>query len=390
MRSRATFGATLAMAALAGLLPGTAAGRAGDILLGTDGNGDVIRMDPGTGAVSPVASGSPLDSPSGLDFARDGALFTADYSLPGLVRINPVTGSASVVAEGPPFFAEPLDVEVGPDGQLYVAEEQGGFEAVLKVDPATGQTEAISPGGLLTDPYALTIRHRDLVAFVADGSGDQVVGVDLRTGAQQLVSDDPDLDSLQGIALAPNGTLYVLDAIDNQILRVDPVTGAATPITTGGLLSGNAYNIAIEPAGTIVVANINGNNVVRVDPANGAQSEVGMATSPEGIVVEPPRCAGRLATIVGSPGRDTLLGSPFPDVIASLGGRDVIRGFKGNDLICSGPGPDRVFGGPGRDRILGGPGGDRILGGPGTDRILGGAGRDRCVGGPGRDLLRRC
>lgn len=102
----------------------------------------------------------------------------------------------------------------------------------------------------------------------------------------------------------------------------------------------------------------------------------------ESVVVTipaPPRCLGRLATIVGTAGRDVLRGTGRHDVIVGLGGADRIRSRGGGDLVCAGAGGDRVFAGSGRDRLAGGTG---------ADRLAGGAGRDRCRGGQGRDRVR--
>ena len=55
-----------------------------------------------------------------------------------------------------------------------------------------------------------------------------------------------------------------------------------------------------------------------------------------------PRCAGKRATIVGTPRRNRLRGTRRSDVIVGLGGNDVIRGGGGNDTICAGSGKDRV------------------------------------------------
>ncbi len=93
------------------------------------------------------------------------------------------------------------------------------------------------------------------------------------------------------------------------------------------------------------------------------------------------RCAGRIATVVGTPGRDHLRGSVGSDVIATEGGRDHIAGGKGNDRICTGAGRDAISGGPGRDTLVGGRGADRIRGGPG---------RDTCPGATPQDRTRSC
>ncbi|HEY1237248.1 MAG TPA: hypothetical protein VGE91_02855 [Solirubrobacterales bacterium] len=96
---------------------------------------------------------------------------------------------------------------------------------------------------------------------------------------------------------------------------------------------------------------------------------------------KPRRCGGRVATVIGTAGRDVLRGSRGPDVIATGAGRDRVVGGRGNDRICTGAGRDVIRGGPGRDTLVGGRGGDRIRGGPG---------RDRCPGAGAGDRLRSC
>ncbi len=93
------------------------------------------------------------------------------------------------------------------------------------------------------------------------------------------------------------------------------------------------------------------------------------------------RCAGRTATVLGTPGRDVLHGSFGPDVIATGAGRDRVAGGPGRDRICTGPGRDVISGGAGRDALVGGRG---------ADRIRGGGGRDSCPGASAGDRTRSC
>jgi Ca2+-binding RTX toxin-like protein len=94
-------------------------------------------------------------------------------------------------------------------------------------------------------------------------------------------------------------------------------------------------------------------------------------------------CAGKVATIVGSPYRaDRIVGTDGPDVIVGLRGADHIDGGKGDDVICGNNGADVIYGGEGNDLVLGqGDGydgirwhGDTVDGGPGDDRINAGDG----------------
>jgi hypothetical protein len=93
------------------------------------------------------------------------------------------------------------------------------------------------------------------------------------------------------------------------------------------------------------------------------------------------RCDNRIATLVGTAGRDVLRGSRGPDVIASGAGRDRVVGGRGNDRICTGAARDLIEGGFGRDTLVGGPG---------ADRIKGGAGRDRCPEAGRDDRISSC
>jgi Ca2+-binding RTX toxin-like protein len=118
-------------------------------------------------------------------------------------------------------------------------------------------------------------------------------------------------------------------------------------------------------------------------------------------------CAGKHATIVGTPGNDTIVGKKASDVIYGGGGDDRISGGpNGNDTICGGPGDDSIHGGRGFDALVGEGGRDRLLGGRGPDSLHGGgdadalyagratdreidgeAGDDRLYGGRGNDPL---
>ncbi|MBC2933372.1 calcium-binding protein [Nocardioides sp. zg-1228] len=108
-----------------------------------------------------------------------------------------------------------------------------------------------------------------------------------------------------------------------------------------------------------------------------------------------PRCAGRVATIVGTAGADRLVGTPRADVIVALAGRDHIDARGGDDLVCGGPGGDVIQGGSGDDRLLGegndwraDRGGVHVFG----DVLDGGAGDDVLDVGPAtpaaEDLVR--
>jgi Asp-tRNA(Asn)/Glu-tRNA(Gln) amidotransferase A subunit family amidase len=100
------------------------------------------------------------------------------------------------------------------------------------------------------------------------------------------------------------------------------------------------------------------------------------------------RCAGLVATIVGTSGNDVIEGTAGDDVIVGLGGSDIIRGRAGNDTICGGRGADTIYGGSGADLLVGNRGGDLLHGGRGHDTLVGDTGFDGLSGGSGSDECR--
>src|SRR5688500_9232162 len=110
-----------------------------------------------------------------------------------------------------------------------------------------------------------------------------------------------------------------------------------------------------------------------------------VALLPSGAQARDRYCAGRKATIVGSPGRDRLRGTDHRDVIVGLGGNDTIHGRDGWDIICGGPGRDEVHGDVGDDVLDGDRGSDLLVGDRCNDSLIGDEDADELRGGAGND-----
>jgi hypothetical protein len=198
--------------------------------------------------------------------------------------------------------------------------------------------------------------------IVSDLNDPFVYRVNPQTGTLTTIADAGDgLVAKGGIAQAPDGTLYLQD-IDTDVMQsVDPVTGAVDDAGEDAITEG--YGLAFDFFRGEVIST-DGNDLFGLVPGSDTNRTVDAALDyPVGIGVEPPRCAGRTATIMGTTGKDVLKGSKFADVIAGLGGGDTLKGVGGKDRIC---------------------------GGGGNDEIDGGAGGDTCKGQAGRDRQKRC
>jgi DNA-binding beta-propeller fold protein YncE len=219
-----------------------------------------------------------------------------------LLAVTLLTGSATA-APGDPFV-------------VYTANSFATGAVILRADPATGALVEISrngpQGALFQRPYDLAVEPDGNLVVADLGIPNRrdgaVIRVDPLTGRQSLVSSGGEFFDPAGIAVAPDGQIYVVDnrAPDNDgaVIRVDPRTGAQTLVTERSGKPGRRaldlpFGIAIEQDGNLVVSNRVSpdqiplicpslGKVVRVDPASGYQHEVdsaGHMSFPLGLAV---------------------------------------------------------------------------------------------------------
>jgi uncharacterized delta-60 repeat protein len=321
------------------------------------------------------------------------------------------------------------DAALAPDGKIVVAgyrSEDDYDPAVARFTPSGELDKSFGDNGTATfgpdheDDVTKTVRVQPDGKIVLAISA---LGGQTTTTVRRLnVDGKPDTSfGVDGVA-TPDfvGTNYVAAAAlqpDGKIL-VTATSASDASIVAARLDSRGATDPSFGDGGTItvpsdsievaMVANVDAqgrfliggvtivkgflvrNLVVRLQadppPATGASGGSGGAA--DGPINEQPgprtdqpapapRCSGKQATIVGTPGRDRIKGTRRGDVIVALGGNDVISGLDGNDVVCGGAGDDVIAGGRGRDTLRGEAGKDRLVGGAGRDKLVGGAGRDK-------------
>ena len=146
---------------------GLAMDEAGKLLV-TDGVA-VRRIDPGTGAVTTVAAGAPLDDPRDVAVGLDGTLYVAGDRQ--VVRVNPATGAKSVLAGGPPLN-DPRAIDIEPDGDLVVADGRHAGGAVIHVDRETGAKSSWPAAAMFRVPAGLGVVGGAGVDPSGGGNGD--------------------------------------------------------------------------------------------------------------------------------------------------------------------------------------------------------------------------
>ena len=215
-----------------------------------------------------VATNARVASPEGLDIADDGSLYIADTKNNRIRRVGTDGKIATVAGGGSPAdglgddgpatqarLAGPTDVAVAADGTIYIA------------DRAHHRVRMVSPDGTITS--------------VAGGTEGGFDGDGGPAGSSLL-------NLPTGVALAPDGTLYIADAGNDRVRRVrvdgtiDTVAGGGSPASGVGD-EGPATDAKVEQPtaldvgqdGAVYVAERAGNRVRRVIPDGTIATAVG-------------------------------------------------------------------------------------------------------------------
>jgi sugar lactone lactonase YvrE len=224
------------------------------------------------------------------------------------VLVGPVL--AALMAPGA-ALAAPADPYV-----IYSANNFADGAVILRTDPAAGSLIEISrngpQGALFEAPFDLAV-EADGSLLVADmgqlctpqqprcADDGRIIRVDPLTGRQSLLAGGPPLVDPAGLAVAPNGDVYVADNFEaddgGAVIRIDPATGAKTLISEGNLLD-LPFGILVDRDGSLVVSNrvvptrcLPGlpGRLVRVQPGDGSQqlvSQGGLFRYPLGVALD--------------------------------------------------------------------------------------------------------
>jgi sugar lactone lactonase YvrE len=231
----------------------------GDLYFAETGNHVVRRLTPagvlaivaGTGTQgyagdSGAATAALLDSPSAIALNGAGDLFIADTHNRRIRRVDAVTGIISTYA----VARLPVALAFNPLGALVYAD--AATHQVMLIQPGTGQASVIAGSGTQ--------------GFSGDGA--------LATAAS--------LDTPSGLAFDAAGDLYIADAHNHRVRRVDAATGIITTAAGTGQpgFSGDGApatgarldlprGLSLDAAGNLFIADSRNQRIRRVDAATG-------------------------------------------------------------------------------------------------------------------------
>ncbi len=118
--------------------------------------------------------------------------------------------------------------EVGPDGMIYGPLWFKG--QVVKMNPADGAISVIADGFKV--PAAANLDGKGNL-WVVDTRAGQLSKVELASGQKTMVRQLS--SSIDNLAIAPEGTIYVSNMADNGVQAFDPATGSLRQLTRGKL-----------------------------------------------------------------------------------------------------------------------------------------------------------
>ncbi len=246
---------------------------AGDLFLSDTGNSRIRRADATTGVISTVAGPANISSPSGLAIDGAGNLYFADAANDTVRRIDAASGALTTIVgttqvEGntgdgglatSATLHSPNGIAFDADGNLYIADS--GNNSIRRVDASTRR-----------------------ISTVAGGNGQGYAGDGGAATAAKLYSP-------WGVTVAPDGSLYFTDRTNNVVRHVDAAGNIHTVIGTGtrgfsgdgaaatAALLNAPSDLAFDPAGNLYVADAANNRVRRVDAASGLIATISGTTS---------------------------------------------------------------------------------------------------------------
>ncbi|MGV0793155.1 SMP-30/gluconolactonase/LRE family protein [Mycolicibacterium sp. XJ1819] len=270
---------------------------------------EIWRIDPDDPG-EPQRVAADLGVPDAVKFDAAGDIVSTQVASGQVLRIDPRSGEKTVLAQLNPG----LDNLTLAGDRLLVSNFTGEITEVL----GSGQTRTVLAGGL-NWPLDLAV-GQDGTLYVADGTYFYAAADDgsLRTVGMLFSPGYPGF--LRGLAPAGPG-VFVVSTSGGQIGRYRPNDGETDYLADG---FDQLYGVAIGPNDTVMFAELGTGRVHALHSGNvevvasGLQDPVGVAFAPDGVPLVAESGAGRVVRVDGST-QPVLDGLQRPQGIAVAG-----------------------------------------------------------------------
>src|SRR6478736_2242288 len=251
---------------------------------------EIWRIDPEGGEPQRVTGD--LGVPDAVKFDSHGYLVSTQVASGQVLRIDPRSGDKTLLAQLNPG----LDNLTFVGDRLLVSNFTGEITEIL----AGGETRTALPGGL-NWPLDLVVGE-DGRLYVADGTYFYAVGHDGSLESVGMLFTPGYPGFLRGLAPAGPGA-FVVATSGGQIARYRPADGETDYLADG---FDQLYGVAIGPGDTIVFAELGTGSVHALRSGNvellasGLLDPVGVAFGPDGVPLVAESGAGRVVRLAGS------------------------------------------------------------------------------------------
>jgi sugar lactone lactonase YvrE len=254
------------------------------------GTNEIWRVDPNGGEPQRVTD--ELGVPDSVKFDSDGFIVSTQVASGQVLRIDPRSGEQTLLAQLNPG----LDNCTFVDGRLFVSNISGEITEILR----NGETRSVLPTAL-NWPLDIAVGD-DGHLYVADGTSFYLVRADgsLQTVGMLFTPGYPGF--LRGVAPAGGGE-FVVTTSSGQVSRYRPSAGETDMLAEG---FDQLYGVAIGPGDAIVFAELGTGRVHSLRSgsvevlATGLQDPVGVAFDSEGRPLVSESGAGRVVRLAGS------------------------------------------------------------------------------------------
>ncbi|MGE2714046.1 SMP-30/gluconolactonase/LRE family protein [Mycolicibacterium litorale] len=251
---------------------------------------EIWRIDPNGGEPQRVAGD--LGVPDAVKFDSQGNIVSTQVASGQVLRIDPRSGEKTLLAQLNPG----LDNLTFVGDRLFVSNFTGEITEIL----SGGETRTTLPGGL-NWPLDLAIGD-DGRLYVADGTYFYAVQADgsLETVGMLFTPGYPGF--LRGLAAAGGGE-FVVTTSGGQVTRYRPAAGESDVLATG---FDQLYGVALAPGGAVVFAELGTGRVLSAQGgdvqvlAADLREPVGVAVTPDGTALVAESGAGRVVRLAGT------------------------------------------------------------------------------------------
>lgn len=278
-----------------------------------------------------------VDHTGGLNafhFGPDGMIYAPSWDRGQVVRVDPDSGATTVLAEG---FGKPGAVRFDAADQLYVLDDQSGELWALDRDGDTWRKRFITQHATATDNMAM---GADGLIYVSNMADNAIDAVDPKTGAVRTVVAGA-LAFPRAIAMSTGPDGEEIHVADSGAYRVvDPKTGAVRDVARAvATLLKFPSSVSVGPSHVVLTGE--GLGVVQLfDRKGGHVRDIGDFSQPSAaieladgslLVAEP--VAGRLLKVTGDDRRTIADHLDHPAALVDAGDGSVLVAESGSGKL---------------------------------------------------------